>query len=394
MSDKSRGKKQLQEEVKKLRKRVAELDEIDIIRKQAEKKSLESDKKYRILFENAIDAIFIIDRGSEKILDCNKRAADMSGYTVRELKTMTVTELCPPEEQDIVSKIFGKVAVSGSLSGISGIGLLRKDGVYVPVEINAAVHEIGEENCICGMIRDITPRKKTEDMLRESEEKTRSMLDTSLDAIITMDGEGTISYFNKAAEKMFGFRQKEVKKKKLHDLLVSENAQKKYVQNLPRFEQSGQCQIIGKTLELYASRKDGTRFPVEISVSSFHLQGKWHSVGAIRDITMRKEMETKLRESSRTDELTVLFNRRGFLELSSQQYKLANRNKSCLDLLLMEVDNLRTINEKYGTKHVTAEDCRTLQHCSKEHFVNLISSPASEVLNSRSLPHRASGSSY
>ena len=57
---------------------------------------------------------------------------------------MTVTELCPPEEQDIVSKIFGKVAVSGSLSGISGIGLLRKDGVYVPVEINAAVHEIGE----------------------------------------------------------------------------------------------------------------------------------------------------------------------------------------------------------------------------------------------------------
>ena len=92
-------------------------------------------------------------------------------------------------------------------------------------------------------------------MLRESEEKTRSMLDTSLDAIITMDGEGPISYFNKAAEKMFGFRQKEVKKKKLHDLLVSENAQKKYVQNLPRFEQSGQCQIIGKTLEFICLKK-------------------------------------------------------------------------------------------------------------------------------------------
>jgi PAS domain S-box-containing protein/diguanylate cyclase (GGDEF)-like protein len=350
MSDKSRKKKQLHDEVKALRKRVAELENIDTIRKQAEQRGLESDKKYRTLFENAIDAILIIDLVSGKILDCNKKTADMSAYSVRELKTMTVTELCPLEEQYIVSKIFAKVAESGSLSGISGISLLRKDGTCVPVEINAAAHEIGGETCICGIIRDITLRKKTEDMLRESEEKNRAMLDTSLDAIIMMDGNGTISYFNKAAEKMFGYRQKDVKGKKLHDILVSEDARKKYVQHLPKFEQSGQCQIIGKTLESYASRKDGTRFPVEISVSSFKRQGTWHSVGAIRDITLRKEMETRLRESSRTDELTGLFNRSGFLEFSSQQYKLANRNNSCLYLLLLEVNNLRTINEKYGLK--------------------------------------------
>lgn len=361
MIDKSSGKKRLHEEYKKLRKRVAELEKVDIIRKQAEKKGLESETKYLTLFENAIDAIFIIDRGSEKIIDCNKKASDMSGYTVKELKTMSLTELYPPEEQDVVSKIFGKVAASGSLSGISGIGILRKDGGYVPVEINAAAHAIMGVTCICGIIRDITLRKKNEDMLRESEGKNRAMLDTSLDAVIMMDGNGIISYFNKAAEKMFGFKPKEVKGKKLHDLLVSESARKKYVQNLPKFEQSGQCPIIGKTLEMYASKKDGTRFPVEISVSSFSLQGKWHSVGAIRDITPRKEMETKLRESSRTDELTGLFNRRGFLELSSQQYKLAGRNKNALYLLLLKVDDLRTINEKYG--HKTGD--RMLQDTAK-----------------------------
>lgn len=350
MSDKSSRNKQLLEEVKELRRKVLELQDADIIRKQAEKKSLESDRQYRTLFENAIDAILIIDQASEKIIDCNNKAADMSGYSVRELKTMTVTELYPSEEQVVISKIFGKVAERGSLSGISGVRLLRKDGVFVPVEINAAAHEIGGENCICGMIRDITHRKKNEDMLRESEEKTRAMIDTSLDAIIMMDGNGSISYFNRAAEKMFGFRQKEAKGKKLHDLLVSGDARKKYEQNLPKFEQSGQCRIIGKTLELYASKKDGTRFPVEISVSSFHLQGKWHSVGAIRDITLRKEMEAKLRELSRTDELTGLFNRRGFIDLSSQQYKLANRNKGALYLLLLEIDDLRTINEKFGHK--------------------------------------------
>jgi len=350
MSEKGKKKTPLREEVKELRRRVSEFEKVDIIRKQAEKKSLEANSQYRTLFENAIDAILIIDQASEKIIDCNKKAADMSGYTVTELKTMTVTELYPSEEQNVISKIFGKVAESGSLSGISGVSLLRKDGMFVPVEINAAAHEIGGENCICGMIRDITLRKKNEDMLRESEEKTRTMIDTSLDAIIMMDGNGNISYFNKAAEKMFGFRQKEVKGKKLHDLMVSEDARKIYEQNLSKFEQSGQCRIIGKTLELNASKKDGTRFPVEISISSFHFQGKWHSVGAVRDITLRKEMEARLRESSRTDDLTGLFNRRGFMDLSSQQFKLAQRNKSGLYLLLLEVEDLRTVNEKYGHK--------------------------------------------
>jgi PAS domain S-box-containing protein/diguanylate cyclase (GGDEF)-like protein len=350
MSNKNSEKKQLNDEVIELRRRVAELEEVDISRKRAEKRGREADKKYRLLFENAIDAIFIIEQESEKILDCNKKAADVSGYSVGELKTMRLTELYPPEEQDIVSKIFGKVAERGTLSGISGISLLRKDGKCVPVEINAATHQIGGEKCICGITRDITLRKKAEDLLRQSEEKTRAMSDTSLDGIMMMDEKGAISYFNKAAEKIFGFRQKEVKGKKLHDVIVSENARKKYYQNLPKFEQSGQCPIIGKTLELYAVRKDGTRFPVEISISSFHLQGKWHSVGSIRDITRRKEMEKKLRESSMTDELTGLFNRRGFLELSSQQYKLANRKKSGLYLLFLEVYNLRAINEKYGYK--------------------------------------------
>ena len=348
MNDNKREKKQLHEELKALRRQVAELEDADIVRKQVHKRGLEPETIYRTLFENAIDAVFIIDQGTGKIIDCNKKAADMSAYTVRELKSMTMTELCPQEEQGIVSKIFEKVAESGSLSGITGISLLRKDGSCVPVEINAVTHEIGNRKCVCGIIHDITQRKIYDNMLRENEERTRAMIDTSLDAVIMMDGDGTISYFNKAAEKMFGFKQKEVRGKKLHNLLVSENARKKYEQYLPKFKQSGQCQIIGKTLELYASRKDGTRFPVEISVSSFYLQGKWHSVGSVRDISLRKEMETILRESSRTDELTGLFNGRGFLELSSQQYKLANRNKSSLYVLMLEVDDLRTINEKYG----------------------------------------------
>lgn len=168
MSDKKRVKKQLNDEVKELRRRVAELEKADIACKQAEQRSLESDKKYRTLFENAIDAIFIIDHVSEKILDCNKKAADMSGYPPRELKAMNLTELYPPEEQDIVSKIFGKVAESGPLSGISGISLLRKDGICVPVEINAAAYEIGGEKCICGIVRDITLRKEMESKLHES----------------------------------------------------------------------------------------------------------------------------------------------------------------------------------------------------------------------------------
>ncbi len=310
----------------------------------------ESQRKYRALFENASDAIYLINSGAQKIIDCNPKASEMTGYTVKELKTMSITDLHPQEEESIVSKIFRKVTEKGSLSNIAGINQMRRNGAVLPVEINAATVRLGEKTYTLSIVRDVTHRKKTEDTLKESEEKAKAICGTSIDAIIMMDGEGVISYFNRAAERIFGYRQKEIIGKMLHHLLVSEKAKKEYYQSLPGFKETGQCRMIGKTVELHANKKDGTRFPIEISISSFKLQGVWQSVGVVRDITARKKIEKQLEEAAVTDELTGLFNRRGFFTLFEKHYKSAKRHKRRFTVLYADLDNFKALNDKFGHK--------------------------------------------
>jgi diguanylate cyclase (GGDEF)-like protein len=116
------------------------------------------------------------------------------------------------------------------------------------------------------------------------------------------------------------------------------------------FEKTGQCKVIGKTLERQGYNKDGNRFPIELSISSFQIKGEWHSVGTVRNITRRKKMEKQLKEAAITDELTGLLNRRGFYALSEQQCKIADRDNPGLSLIYADLDNLKIINDRFGHK--------------------------------------------
>ncbi len=207
-------------------------------------------------------------------------------------------------------------------------------------------------------------RKTIERKLKASEERARAISDSSMDAIIVIDGKGAITYFNDSAEKVFGFTKEESFGLKLHDLIVSQTAKEKYHRKLPNFDKTGTCSVVGKTLEVNATRKDGSRFPIELSISSFQMHGQWHSVGSIRDITKRKKLETKLREAAITDELTGILNRRGFFALADQQCKLATRSNKIISLLYLDIDNMKSINDQFSHKAGDAalqETARLLQ---------------------------------
>jgi diguanylate cyclase (GGDEF)-like protein/PAS domain S-box-containing protein len=137
-------------------------------------------------------------------------------------------------------------------------------------------------------------RLKTEKRIQESELELTAVNDSSMDAIFIIDGKGDILYLNPSAEKMFGYKRKEVTGSHLHSFLVSEKSRQEYLDRLPVFEKSGECRVIGKALELIATKKDGTKFPVEMSVTSFKIRNAWHSSGIIRDITERKQLEAEL----------------------------------------------------------------------------------------------------
>jgi len=130
--------------------------------------------------------------------------------------------------------------------------------------------------------------------LRESEAKFRSVMESAIDAIISADDKGKIRSWNSAATALFGFTEDEMIARPI-DLIIPERFRKSHQEGIHRVSSGGQSNVIGKTVELAAIRKDGTEFPVELSLATWFLDDKRYYTGIIRDITERKQAEQKFR---------------------------------------------------------------------------------------------------
>jgi len=150
---------------------------------------------------------------------------------------------------------------------------------------------------------EITERERSEQALRESEERFRNLAASAQDAIISMDNEGRVSYWNEAAETMFGYKGDEVVGRDVHSILAPPDYNDAIARGFDAWKQTGAGHAVGKTRELLALKKDGSTLPVELSLSSVQFRGQWNAVGMVRDITARKQAEAELNE--RTHDLDI-----------------------------------------------------------------------------------------
>src|SRR5215210_2283258 len=134
------------------------------------------------------------------------------------------------------------------------------------------------------------------DELRKSEARYRTVLDAAFDAIVTITPEGIVRWFNRGAERAFGHRADEVIGEPV-TLLMPERYRELCVAGLHRYLRTGEARVVGGTTELVGLRKDGSEFPIEMSLGETHENGQRLFTGVIRDITERKEAETKLRKA-------------------------------------------------------------------------------------------------
>lgn len=179
----------------------------------------------------------------------------------------------------------------------------RKDGSGFPVEFNAQPQiEEGKTVGLVVTFRDITQRKQAVDALRQSEEKIRSVTDSAQDAIVMMDPKGCISFWNPAAERIFGYSTKEALGQNLHRFLVPKRFHPAHDGAFPEFLRTGQGAAVGKTLELAAIRKDGIEIAVDLSLSASRRTDGWHAVGIMHDITERKLVAERLNTLTRAIE--------------------------------------------------------------------------------------------
>ena len=144
---------------------------------------------------------------------------------------------------------------------------------------------------LVGISHDITERLRVQKVLRESEERFRALTSAAHDAIMTIDHEGKITFWNDAAMRIFGYTAQEVIGADLYALIVPEQYRLASARGLAGFKNTGQGGTIGQTIEMTALNRDETEFPIELSLSAFQIQEKWHAVGIIRDISERKEVE-------------------------------------------------------------------------------------------------------
>jgi PAS domain S-box-containing protein len=147
------------------------------------------------------------------------------------------------------------------------------------------------------LLTERTARVEREVVARTAELNTIS--NAALDAVVMIDPEGKLVHWNPAAERIFGFRRGEVLGRRVHEVLVPAEYAERAAEGLRKFAVDGRGPVIGRMLEIEAMHQDGSRIPVEISVASIELGGRWWAVAVIRDITRRKRAEEALQKEQR-----------------------------------------------------------------------------------------------
>jgi len=133
--------------------------------------------------------------------------------------------------------------------------------------------------------------------LKECQDLFRALTLSGKDAIIMMDTAGAVTFWNPAAVRMFGYEPQEATGRDLHEMLSTAENTGTFRSAFPRFQKTGTCNVIDKTIELRARCKDGRQIPIELSMAAIQVSNGWHAVAIIRDITDRKQTEHALRES-------------------------------------------------------------------------------------------------
>lgn len=251
------------------------------------------------IINTTVDGIIVID-GHGLIENFNPGAERLFGYSASEVIGCNVRMLMPSpyhEEHDLYLERFrttGVAAVIGTGRQVRG---RRKDGSIFPLHLSVGEMLIQGERKFTGVLHDLTRRVELEEQLRASEAKWRAVIDSAIDGIIVIDTIGRIEAFNPAAAQMFGYAEGEVIGQNVK-LLMPSPYRERHDSYLQAYLRTGAAKIIGKGRDVTGRRKDGTTFPLHLSVGETVSGGERRFTGILHDLTDRVALETRLREQS------------------------------------------------------------------------------------------------
>ena len=262
-------------------------------RVKAEQALKERERRYRALFDHTNDAVFIISLDM-KHLEANQQATELLGYTLDELIGMPVDKVVAKGEYEDSKRVL-RALLAGDPVPLYERIFVKKTGEEFPVEINAALVTDAEGTPlhIQSVARDISERKQAEQALKESEEKYRTLVETSPDAITVTDLEGKVTMVNQQALQLYGAENEaELIGVNAFELISPDDVQLA-IENMQKTLEHG----TSRTLEYNLLRRDGTPYPAEINATLVkNADGEPVAfLGVIRDVSDRKEAEARYR---------------------------------------------------------------------------------------------------
>lgn len=318
----------------------------------------ESEKKFRLAFESALDAILWADPETGILVDCNKATEEMFEKTKDEIIGRHYTSLHPPDKKEAIMNTFQNQS-TGKM-GVIEADIITKSDKIKTVLISCSVTEIEGKTVMQGVFHDITIRKEMEDACRISEESYRSIFESANDAILVRDIKTyKIVDVNEKGCELFCYKREEMQGLDLQAVIPGDQPHAfQSIWNNYEKAATGEPQIF----EQLVRDKIGREFWVEVSLKRAIIGKQYRLLAITRDITERKESENKIIDLNKAlskanenlkhlvlrDSHTGLYNHHYFVDAIEAELERAKRYGEELSIIMMDIDYFKSINDVYG----------------------------------------------
>ena len=251
------------------------------------------------IINTTVDGIIVIDAAG-LIESFNAGAERLFGYGASEVIGRNVSILMPSphhEDHDGYLRRYQETGMAQIIGAGRQVNGRRRDGTTFPLHLSVGEMYIDGQRKFTGMLHDLTARVGLEEQLRASEARWRAIIDSAVDGIIVIDAQGRVEAFNPAAERLFGYAEAEVCGRNV-DMLMPSPYREEHDHYLSRYLATGKAKIIGIGREVTGLRKDGTTFPLHLSVGQITIEGEPRFTGIVHDLTARVQIEARLRDQS------------------------------------------------------------------------------------------------